>query len=140
MLLRPFQKRFIQSAFRKNIDTAVLSIARGNGKSYLAGHLLARCLTPGDPLHQAGKEYVLVASSLEQARIVFGFVRSEFEGREGYRFLDSVTRIGIAHKASNTRLRVLSSKAKSAFGLVNVPLLILDEPGALRNRWWNTSQ
>ena len=131
MLLRPFQKRFIQSAFRKNIDTAVLSIARGNGKSYLAGHLLARCLTPGDPLHQAGKEYVLVASSLEQARIVFGFVRSEFEGREGYRFLDSVTRIGIAHKASNTRLRVLSSKAKSAFGLVNVPLLILDEPGAL---------
>ena len=131
MKLRNFQKRFIKGAFAPGIDTAVLSLPRAGGKSALGGWIMARAMTPGDPLHEPGKEYVLVASSLEQARIVFGFVRAELEGREGYRYLDSVTRIGIAHKASNTRLRVLSSKAKSAFGLVNVPLLIFDEPGAL---------
>ena len=131
MKLRPFQERFIQGALAPGIDTAALSIPRGNGKSWLAGHLLARALTPGDELNQAGKEYILVASSLEQARIVFGFIRGALEANEEYRWLDSTTRIGVLHKPSNTRLRVLSSKAKSAFGLVNVPLLILDEPGSL---------
>ena len=137
MKLRHFQTRFVREAFKANadgtpkFDTACLSLARGNGKSWLAGHLLARALTPGDELNQAGKEYILVASSLEQARIVFGFIRGELEGNGEYRWLDSTTRIGVLHKPSNTRLRVLSSKAKSAFGLVNVPLLVLDEPGSL---------
>ena len=88
-------------------------------------------LTPGDELHQAGKEYILVASSLEQARIVYSFIRDVLEGNEEYRWLDSVTRIGVCHKPTNTRLRVLSSRAKSAFGIVGCPLLILDEPGSL---------
>ena len=131
MLLRQFQRRFIRESFKANIDTAILSLPRGNGKSCLAGHLLARCLTPGDSMHESGKEYILVASSLEQARIVYGFVRAELEGSKEYRFLDSSTRVGITHRPTNTRLRVLSSKAKSAFGLVGVPLLIFDEPGAL---------
>ena len=131
MKLRPFQKKFIKGAFRKGIDTAVLSIPRGNGKSCLAGHLLARALTPGDPMHEAGKEYLLVASSLEQARITYGFIREALEATKEYRWLDSSTRVGITHKATNTRLRVLSSKAKSAFGIVGCPLLVFDEPGAL---------
>ena len=131
MKLRPFQKKFIREAFKSHVDTAVLSLPRGNGKSCLAGWIMARALTPGDPLHEAGKEYVLVASSLEQSRIVFGFIRDTLEGSKEYRFLDSSTRVGITHRPTNTRLRVLSSKAKSAFGLVNVPLLVFDEPGAL---------
>ena len=131
MTLRPFQKRFIREAFKPHVDTAVLSLPRGNGKSFLGGDIATHCMTPGDPLFEAGKEYVLVASSLEQARIVYNYTRADLEGREGYRYLDSVTRIGITHTPSNTRLRVLSSKAKSAFGLVNVPNLIVDEPGSL---------
>ena len=131
MKLRPFQAKFVREAFRDHIDTAALSIPRGNGKSALAGHILSRCMVPGDELNQAGKEYILVASSLEQARIVYGFIRGELEGNEEYRWLDSSTRIGVLHKPSNTRLRVLSSKAKSAFGIVGCPLLILDEPGSL---------
>ena len=131
MTLRPFQKRFIKRAFADGIDTAVLSVPRAGGKSALGGVIMARAMTPGDPLHEPGKEYILVASSLEQARIVFNFVRAELEGREGYRYLDSVTRIGITHTPSNTRLRVLSSKGKSAFGIVGCPLLIFDEPGSL---------
>ena len=113
------------------MDTAVLSIARGNGKSCLAAHILTRCLSPADELFESGKEYLLVASSLEQARCTYGFIRESLEATKEYRFLDSSTRIGITHKATNTRLRVLSSKGKSAFGIVNSPLLVFDEPGSL---------
>ena len=118
MVLRPFQKKFIKGAFAPGIDTAALSIARGNGKSCLAGHILARCLTPGDPMHEPGREYLLLAASLEQARITYGFIRGALEATKEYRWLDSSTRVGVTHKKTNTRLRVLSSKAKSAFGIV----------------------
>ena len=118
-------------AFRPGIRTAGLSLPRGEGKSAFAADLLARCLTPGDPLHKAGAEYLLLAASLPQARNVFRPLRVELEsrGRE-YRFIDSVMRIGITHKPTNTKLTVLSSNAKSAFGIVDCPLLIADEPGA----------
>ena len=130
MKLRNFQKRFIKGAFAPGIDTAVMSLPRGNGKSFLGGDILADCLTPGNPMHQAGKEYLLLAASLEQARITYGFIRDKLEATGEYRWLDSATRVGITHKSTNTRLRVLSSKAKSAFGIVGCPVLIGDEPGA----------
>ena len=130
MNLRPFQRRFIKGAFRDGVDTAVLSLPRGNGKSFLGGDILADCMTPGNPMHEAGKEYLLLAASLEQARITYGFIRDKLEATGEYRWLDSSTRVGITHKATNTRLRVLSSKAKSAFGIVGCPVLIGDEPGS----------
>ena len=129
MRLRHFQKQFLRGALAANVDTAALSIPRGNGKSWLAAHILTRCLTPGDPLHVAGAEYLLCAASLEQARLSYLFSRADLEPTGEFRFLDSVTRIGITHKATNTRLRVMSSKAKSAFGIVHCPLLVGDEPG-----------
>ena len=130
MQLRPFQTRFMRRALAPGIDTAALSMPRGNGKSWLAARILTRCLTPGDPLHVAGAEYLLCAASLEQARLTYQFCRADLEPSGEYRFLDSVTRIGICHKDTNTRLRVMSSKARSAFGLVNVPICVADEPGA----------
>ena len=128
--LLPFQRRFVARATAASIDTAVLSIPRGNGKSTLAGYLLERALTPGDELHVSGSEYLLCAASIEQARICFRFVRAALEPRGGYRFLDSATRIGITHVATNTRLRVLSSNAKTSMGIVGCPLLVADEPGS----------
>ena len=103
---------------------------RGNGKSFLAAHALTRCLTPGDVLHVPGSEYLLCAASIEQARLCYRFVRTALEPTGEYRFIDSATRIGITHLASNTRLRVLSSKGKTAMGLVNCPLLVADECGS----------
>ena len=134
--LRPFQRRFVKGATSPQVDTAALSIPRGNGKSWLGGHLVARILDPDDRLFREGTESVLGAASLEQARITFGFARRELEARgaDGYRFTDGSTRAGIVHLPTNTRLRVISSKAKSAFGLVNCPWAILDEPGA-----WETA-
>ena len=59
--LRGFQKRFIRGALAPGIDVAALSIPRGNGKSWLAAHLLTRALTPGDDLFvPGGAEYLLV--------------------------------------------------------------------------------
>ena len=130
MDLRPFQKRFLQRAFAPQITTAALSIPRGNGKSYLAAHVLERALTPGDPLFQPGGEVLLGSSTLEQSRNVFRPLRAALEPKGGYRFIDSITRVGILHKASKTRLRVASSNAKGIFGLVGVSLTIIDEPGA----------
>ena len=130
MELRSFQRQFIREATRPGVDTAALSMPRGNGKSWLAGHLIKRFLTPGDKLHVAGKEAVLLSSSIEQSRIVFRFVRDELEPLGGYRFTDAANRVGIVHDATNTRLRVHGSNSKTAFGLVNVPFVVWDEPGA----------
>ena len=128
--LRPFQRRFIGAALAPGIDTVALSLPRGNGKTWLAAHLLTRCLTPGDALHVPGSEYLLCAASIEQARLGFRFMRADLEPTGRYRFLDSATRIGITHGATNTRLRVLSSNGKTAMGIVGCPLLVADEPGS----------
>ena len=77
---------------------------------------------------------MLCAGSIEQARLCFRFIRTELEPSGEYRFLDSATRIGITHKASNTRVRVLSSNGKTAMGIVNCPLLVADEGGS-----WETN-
>ena len=133
MELRPFQRKFVKAVENPKYDTCALSIPRGNGKSALAGHLLTRCLTPGDPLHIAGSEYLLVAASIDQSRICFRFMRAAL-GETGFRYTDSYTRLGAVHKSSNTKLRVLSSDAKKAMGIVGCPLLIADEPGS-----WNVN-
>ena len=128
--LRHFQRRFINAATAPGIDTAALSLPRGNGKSALAGHLIARILDPADRLFRPGTESVLCAASIEQARICFRFARETLEPLGGYRFLDSHTRIGITHKATNTKLRVIGSNGKTAMGLVGCPWAVCDEPGA----------
>ena len=130
MKLRPFQKKFIEGATADGVDMAVLSLPRGNGKSALAGFLLSRILTPGDPLFVETGEAVLCAASIEQARIVFKFTRNILEPSGEYRFQDSTTRISITHPRTNTRLRILSSNAKTAFGLVGTQWAICDEGGS----------
>ena len=134
MQLRRFQERFIKAATAPGIDTAALSLPRGNGKSWLAGHLVSRILDPADKLFRRGTESVLCAASIEQARICFRFAREVLEPTGRYRFLDSHTRIGIVHKGTNTRLRVIGSNGKTAMGLVGCPWVIADEPGA-----WETN-
>ena len=96
----------------------------------MASYILTRVLTPGDTLFRAGTESALVSGSLEQARIVFRFLRLELEPTGEYRFADSGTRISALHLRTRTRLRVIGSNAKTAFGIVGCPILVGDEPGA----------
>ena len=54
--LRPFQRQFVKAVESLAYDTVALSGPRGLGKTFLAGYVLARAMTPGDKLHQPGKE------------------------------------------------------------------------------------
>ena len=103
MELRRFQKEFLERALAPGIDIGALCLSRGNGKSFLAAHIITRCLTPGDALHQPGKEYVQCAGSIEQARMVYGFVRAALEPTGEYSWIDSTTRLGATAQAIPTR-------------------------------------
>ena len=131
--LAPFQRRFIRGAFRPGVLKAVLCCPRGGGKSTLCGWLLAEALDPDGALFAPGSESVLVAGSMDQARAVFSFLRRAC-GEEGFRYQDSGQRVGATHRATNTRVRVASSDAKRAFGIVGARLIIGDEPGAWQDR------
>ena len=129
MELLKFQKEFIRNALREDISIAGLCLPRGNGKSTLAGWLAARILNPDDDMFRSGSESVLVAGSIEQARIVFRVTRG-FLGEDGYRYLDSNTRIGITETRTNTKLRIIGSNGRTAMGLLDCPWAICDEPGS----------
>ena len=131
----PFQSAFQAAIGRKEnpVSIAALSTPRGNGKSWLAGALVARSLTPGDPLHEAGVENVLVAASRAQASIVLEFARGFLEVVDevvddvGYRWRAD----GVVHLGSRARVRVISSDSRRAMGLgANCRLVVCDEPGA----------
>ena len=130
MELRRFQKEFLAKAMAPGVNIGALSLPRGNGKSFLAAHLLTRSLTPDDELFVDGQTVVQCAGSLDQARICYNFARAALEPLGGYRFIDSSTRMGITHLPSNSKLRVISSNGKTAMGLVGVPLAVCDEPGS----------
>ena len=104
----------------------VISGPRTLGKTFIVAQVLIRCLTPGDALHQPGKEYILGAATLEQARLTYSFIREALEPTGDYRWIDSTTRLGATHVPSNTKLRAISSNAKASFGLVNVPVVVID--------------
>ena len=131
MKLLPFQRDFLAAVENPKYDTVAISGPRTLGKTFIAAQVLIRCMTPGDSLHQPGKEYILGAATLEQARLTYSFIREALEPTGEYRWIDSATRLGATHTRSNTKLRAISSNAKSSFGLVNVPIVVLDEPGAL---------
>ena len=129
--LLPFQREFLKAVENPKYDTVAISGPRTSGKTFIAAQVLIRCMTPGDSLHQPGKEYILGAATLEMARLTYSFIREALEPTGEYRWIDSTTRLGATHKASNTKLRAISSNAKSSFGLVHVPVVVLDEPGSL---------
>ncbi len=132
--LAPFQEKWIRRAFAPGCYKAILCGPRGLGKSTLSAHLLAAALDPDGPLHRAGAESVLLASSLDQARIPFAFLRGICTG-DAYRWQDSAQRVAVTHIPTGARVRVASSDAKRAFGLgANTPIVVGDEPGAWQER------
>ena len=92
-------------------------------------------MTPGDVLFRPGTESVIIASTLEQGRIVYRFTRDLLAGDMSFRFSDSLTSVRVVHKPTKTTLQVRSSNAKGVLGLVNTPWVIGDEPGA-----WGVSE
>ena len=80
MKLRGFQKEFLRGALAPGVDTACLCPWHGATASH--GWALTYCpgaLLPATRLYIPGAEYLLASGSIEQARIVYRFLRSELE-------------------------------------------------------------
>ena len=131
----PFHAEWIRATFERDIEISCLSCPRGSAKSWIVGQLLAQALRPGSPTFEGGVEVLGVSASLEQSRIMLGFVREALEEvEEEYRWLDSGQRLQVTHRASMTKLRILSSSGRRALGLVNFSTIYADEPGSWEAR------
>ena len=120
-----------RAAFADDVQAAVLSIPRGGAKTWLSGQLAALAMRPGSPTWEKGIETLVVGASLEQSRILLGFVREALaDVEDDYRYLDSGQRLAVTHKATGTRLRVLSSSGKRAMGLSQFSTIYGNQPGS----------
>ena len=139
--LAAFQKRFLRGAFAPRVRDAALSCPRGAGKSSLLGHVAASFLSPDGPLHVPGRESVVMAASMAQARFVLQACRerlglearpasTRFRKGQEWSVQDSVALQQIEHLPSGARLRVLGGEGKRTMGLRNTVLAIVDEPGS----------
>ena len=132
--LKPFQEEFLAKCRDPKIDLVAMSAPRGSGKSFLCGELITSLLDPNHELFVPGSECVLISGSIEQCRIIFRYARENLRNSKEYSFLDSATRVGITHRKTKTRLRVVGSNAKTTMGLQGVPFAICDEPSV-----WETN-
>ena len=125
----PWQRRFIRGAFAPGVETSSLTIGRGGGKSSLASAIC--CAAIDGCLRQPRAETILVASSMNQARILFDGVKAmlgdKLEDRKTWRVLNGNAAVMIEHKPSGARVRAISSDARRAHGL-QAGLTIIDEP------------
>lgn len=126
--LMKWQKSFIRGAFKSDlIDIAALSMGRGGGKSTFAACLGYAALA--GPLAQARGDCVIVASSFNQARIVFESILAQIPhaARKDYRILDNSQQAVLEDKDTGARVRCLGSDVKRLHGL-QPALVIGDEP------------
>lgn len=128
--LLDWQYEFMWEGFcDENIQNVYLTIARGNGKTtLLAGVALAAI---DGPLMQPNAETVIVAASLDQAKILFkhvlAFGGSKLRNKKKFRLIDNDQRCAITNRDTGASLKAIGSDPKRAHGLA--PLLVLaDEP------------
>ena len=125
----PWQRRFIVGAFAPGIQSAALSVGRGNGKTAMLSGIAAATLD--GPLAVPRGETVIVASSFSQARIAFDHVRAfmvdQLRDRHRWRVQDTAQQASIEDRETGARVKVIGSDPKRAHG--QAPVLILaDEP------------
>ena len=125
--LFPWQRRFLKGFLRPEVRTAALSMARGGGKStFVAMVAIAHLI---GPLARARGEILIVASSVDQGRIVFAhvaaFLKEKFakSRRRDWKISDNNQRVSLEHVPSGISVRVLASDPRRAQG--RAPSLIL---------------
>lgn len=128
--LIPWQARFLRGLAQPGVTTSALSIARSNGKSWLAARL-ARDYLLGD---RRETEAVIVASSYAQAKVIFRYVVSMVReaghdpaDRKAWRFRDYSNTALLRNMATGQAVRALGCDPKRAHGRV-YGLALLDEP------------
>lgn len=125
----PWQGRFLEGVFADGVQSAALSVARGNGKTALLSGVA--CAALDGPLAVPRGETVIVASSFEQARIAFEHVMA-FKGdtladKAKWKVWDTAQTARIENRRNGARVICIASDPRRAHG--RAPVLILaDEP------------
>ena len=125
----PWQRRFVRGAFAPGVQSAALSVARGNGKTALLSGIAAATLD--GPLAVPRGETVIVASSFEQARIAFehalAFMGDKLADKGRWKVWDTAQQARIEDRLTGVRVRCIGSDPRRAHGLAPV-LVLADEP------------
>ena len=139
----PWQERFIRGCFqpKKRVQTAALSVARGNGKTTVVSWLAAAVLF--GPLHRRNAKVVVACASFEQGgtihKAVCDLLPDRFN-RERWSIWDS-NRLRIRCKETGAELQVLSFSPGATHGIMGATLLLLDEvaqwPHTQRDKMFN---
>lgn len=122
-----WQRACLESLAEPGVHEVALTLARGNGKSSFAAAAALACIA--GPWRIARGEVTVVASSLEQARIVADHVEHGLRamGRDGDYAIKHAPVPVIQHKISGARMVAIGSDPKRAHGRAPV-LVIADEP------------
>lgn len=131
--LAPFQKQFVRGALAPDVNTAVLSIGRGNAKTALAAGIALGALL-GEWDRQPAREILIAARTRDQAQIAWRFVAGfatslPDEVQRGLIFRRS-PRLEIEWEGDGGGhfVRAIAADGKSALG--SAPTLVLmDERG-----------
>ena len=126
--IAPFQRRFLDDTVPGKYRIIGLSVARGAGKTWLAG------LVGAEELVERGGEIYLVASSFQQARIGFEDILAALKYRwpdeeafsERFRVNDYGNRALIEDRVSGGRVQGIGADPDRAMGL-RPSLVIADE-------------
>ncbi len=125
----PWQRRFVREVFSPGVQSAALSVARGNGKTALLSGIAAATLD--GPLAVSRGETVIVASSFEQARIAFehvmAFMGDKLADKSRWKVWDTAQQARIEDRKTGARVRCIGSDPRRAHGLAPV-LVLADEP------------
>ena len=134
--LLPWQRKVVAVVEQADTPIVIVSVPRAQGKSWLAGRLVARCLTPGDPLFVMGGESALISNTRAQARFVTNFARQFLAETQSnidkvYSFAMSANGPGsITHKPTGTAIKTFAANPRYVQGLVGCRLVIADECGS----------
>ena len=125
----PWQARFLRGAFADGIQSAGLSVGRGNGKTALLAGVA--CAALDGPLAVPRAETIIVAASFSQARIAFdhviAFMGDKLADRKVWRIADTMQNATIEHRETGAKVKVVGSDPRRAHGLAPV-LILADEP------------
>lgn len=128
--LLPYQSEFLGLLFGPDVEIAVLSVPRGNGKTAFAAAIGTAAVN--GPLRQPRGTCVTVASSFQQARLAWDdslayLGRQALSSRQTWRVLDTTGQAVIEHRYSGARLQAIASDPRRMHGL-RPSLVLADEP------------
>lgn len=131
--LLPWQKSFLDRAYRPGTDIACLSVSRGNGKSALCG-LDAYQFLKGT----TNKTGIFVAASVGQVQRTLlvalkGFIADDPDCSD-FRITENPTTTKVIYKPTGSRVIGIAANPKTSQGLTQISVIWLDEPASWETR------